>query len=137
MQAGLNQHAGLILEFSNPRGEPRRIDGSERLCFEGEVLVSADGQSVIAKHVDHRWQLTERSTYTRLQIDAELYVRFYAYKHLQSRRHGPYKSFSCVDGVAYAEHSIIAFCDSQLGDWYSYHDGRHWKTMVVEQAGST
>jgi hypothetical protein len=34
----------------------------------------------------------------------------------------------------HANHRVLAFCDAQLHDWYSYDIGSHWKALIVEPA---
>ena len=63
-------------------------------------------------------------------------VHFHSSEQLESKRFGPFDSFSSLDGIAYASSKVIAFCDRQLQDWYSTDLGSHWKVLVVKPARS-
>ena len=126
--------AGLVLEFANPRGEAARIGPFSYLCFEGETLIGGPSGQVIAKHVGHHWELTQGGSFSRLECNSRVQVHFFATKHLQSKKLGPFESFSSIDGIAYADRRVIAVCDRQLQDWYSLDVGSHWKVVVVEPA---
>jgi hypothetical protein len=123
----------LVVEFANPRGASRQLGPYDRLRFEGETLVAEPG-GVIAKHVDHEWQLTAGGAYTRLDCNAPVKVYFSSRKSLQSHMMGPFQIFSSIDGVAYADREVFAFVDRQNADWYSHKLGTHWKTLIVEPA---
>jgi hypothetical protein len=84
--------------------------------------------------VDHRWALRDGRHFSRMQCSSPVRVRFRSRAELESKKLGPFESFSSVDGVAYANHRELAFCDAQLHDWYSYDIGSHWKALIVEPA---
>lgn len=121
-----------MIEFANPNGEPVQMGPFSFLRFEGERLIGGPDGQRIAEHVEHRWTLADGSAYSRLQCSAPVRVRFQSTAEEPSKALGPFESFSSVDGVAYGNHRVLAFCDRQLGDWYSYDIGRHWKAMHVE-----
>jgi hypothetical protein len=121
----------LWLEFASIRGEPLRIEGIESLRFEGRELVVVPG-GPLARHHDHRWFLLQGGeTYPRLECSCECLVFFVSHRNIHSRQFGPFTSFSSVDAVAYANHRVIAFCDDQNDNWYSYDLGTHWKSLVL------
>ena len=124
-----NPSSTVTVEFSDVRGQSKRLGPFQQLRFEGGALV-ADG-IVIARHANHQWQLTEGGSYTRLECNHRLTLHFQAGKDAFSRELGPYGSYSSVDGVGYADGHIFAFYDEQLGDWYSFDLGSHWKVVVL------
>jgi hypothetical protein len=83
--------------------------------------------------VDHRWGLAQGGQFSRLECNSPVQVHF-ATKDLQSKKLGPFESFSAINGVAYADRRLIAACDPQHQAWYSLDVGRHWKAVVVEPA---
>lgn len=112
---------------------PRRSGAFAKLIFHGETLQGADNQ-ILARHRDHQWHCPDGSRYSRLECNSPCSVWFEdpedpATKY--TRKAGPFSAFSSVDGVAYGDHRILAFCDSELNDWYSFDFGRHWRCMVV------
>ena len=125
---------GLVVELANPHGEPVQLGPFRSLRFEGESLLAGPAGEVIAEHVDHRWARPDGSAYSRLRCSAPVQVHFHSVKDEPSKKLGPFESFSSVDGVAYANHRVLAFCDRDLQDWYSYDIGSHWKVMSVEPA---
>ena len=120
-----------MVEFASARGAAHSVGPYERLLFEGEVLV-AEPDGIVARHANHQWHLSAGGVYTRLECNAPVAVYFSSTKHIQSRLLGPFKDFSSINGVAYADRQIFAFCDREQGDWYSHVLATHWKTMVVE-----
>lgn len=126
--------ARLLLDFANPHGEPVSLGPYSFLRFEGETLLGGPSGEVVAKHSDQRWVLARGGSFSRLECNTRVLVHFCAANHSQSRKLGPFDSFSSIDGVAYADRSLIAFCDRQLQDWYSLDIGSHWRAMVVEPA---
>jgi hypothetical protein len=125
--------AKLSLEFANPRGAARRLGPFDRILFQGETLVGEPG-GVVAKHMEHKWHLTGGGEYMRLETNGPVAVHFSMGKQRLSSVLGPFKDFSSVDGIAYVERQVFAFCDREQGDWYAHQLGTHWKTMVVEPA---
>ena len=126
----LTANPGLTLVLTNPRGEPLALGPLTKLRFDGPQLFIEPG-GLLAKHVDHQWELTTGRRYSRLEGVHRLEVCFESHNGNSSRTVGPFDSFSAVDGILYADFHIIAFCDEQNKDWYSYDLGSHWKAVVV------
>ena len=121
---------GLALALSNPRGEPLLLGPFTKLRFDGRQLFVEPG-GLMAKHADHRWELTAGQRYSRLESVRRLQVCFESHDGNNSKTLGPFDSFSAVDGILYADFHIIAFCDEQNKDWYSYDLASHWKAVVI------
>ena len=126
--------AGLVIEFAKPGGTAVRLGPVSHLRFEGEELIAGGSGEVLARRVDHRWVLAEGGSFSRLQCNSPVVVRFHSASEPGSKSFGPYESFSAVDGVAFANHHVVAFCDREPQDWYSYDTGSHWEALVVEPA---
>jgi hypothetical protein len=126
--------AGLLIEFANPRGTAVQLGPVPHLRFEGEALIAGETGELLARHVDHRWVLAEGGSFSRLKCSSPVVVRFHSACEPGSKSFGPYESFSVVDGIAFANHHVVAFCDRQPQDWYSYDTGSHWEALVVEPA---
>lgn len=116
--------------LTNPRGEPLTIGPVTKLRFDGSCLFIEPG-GLLANHANHRWALIDGRTYSRLECIYRLEVCFESHHGSMSRTIGPFNSFSAVDGILYADFHVIAFCDEQNKDWYSYDLGSHWKAVVV------
>lgn len=120
----------LRLTFANPRGDASHIGEFNRLIFEGQAL--KDGaKKDIAIHRDHHWQLPNGRRYSRLECYIPCMVWFEAPAMKNSKQVGPFSTFSSVDGVSYGDHRILAFCDAQANDWYSFDFGQHWPCLIV------
>jgi hypothetical protein len=124
-----NPSRQLMLEFSSARGQPSRLGPFPELRFVGGTLV-ANG-TVIAKHEDHQWRLTDDGIYSRLECSQRVTLHFEAGTEAFSRELGAYGSFSSVDGIAYTDGHVFAIYDKQTGDWYSSDLGNRWKALVV------
>lgn len=122
----------LKLTFANARGDAVHLGPFTRLIFDGPELKDGDWR-LIARHTDHRWQLMDGARYSRLECYSPCTIRFETRDDVerQPRRIGPFSSVSSVDGVSYADHRILAFCDDQLQDWYSFDFGQHYGRMIV------
>ncbi len=123
----------LVALFSRPHGQPIRKGPYAHVRFEGELLREAPGGAVIAQHGEHRW-MVDGEAYSRLDFEEPVKVHFSRAESGDSRTYGPFRSFSCVDGIAYKEGSVFAFVDRGHADWYCHDDGQHWPLMVVEPA---
>lgn len=122
----------LRISFANARGDTRELGPFSRLIFDGPELKDGDRQ-VIAVHRDHQWQLASGQRYSRLECYNPCRVRFEpASVEREAKEAGPFSTLSSVDGVAYGDHRILAFCDDQLKDWYSFDFGQHYRRMVVQ-----
>lgn len=120
----------LTIVFGKPRGQALVREAHRELTLEDGRL-TADGAE-LAVHADHIW-VAGATRYSRFDIEqpVDLQLRSNGEK---SRQFGPYRHFSCVDGVAYVEQRIFAFYDSENRDWYVFDDGKHWKTVVITAA---
>jgi hypothetical protein len=102
-------------------------------CLQGESLRDRVNGSVIAAHEDHHWRL-DGQNFTRVDCDCRVAVTALRVDGRHSERMGPFDSFSCTDGIAYADHELFAVADQSIGDWYCHGDGLHWSMLVVEAA---
>jgi hypothetical protein len=82
---------------------------------------------------DHQWEIAQGPRYSRLECYSPCRVRFEPRDPAQRepRNVGPFSTLSSVDGICYGDHRILAFCDDQLKDWYSFDFGQHYGRMVV------
>lgn len=123
----------LSISFGGTFGGSRQLGPFPCLRFEGEVIRAAPGGPVIARHQARAW-VVEGKGYTRLDCDARVCLHLERIDGTASKTYGAFESFSCVDGVAYADRDIFAFVDRGLGDWYCRDDERHWPLLVVAPA---
>lgn len=120
------------VRFSNPAGEGLTLGPYRRLRFEGEKLYAEPGEELVAEHIQHHWT-TAGGDFSRLDFFGDgITVHFARRNGERSRSLGRFAHFSSINGVAYMDRRIVAFCDRDSGDWYSYDVGSHWQTMVVE-----
>jgi len=123
----------LSITFSGLTGEPMTYERLPRVRFEGEVVRIDPGGAIIAEHRVQTWEAQGRR-YMRLECRGPLRVYFERASGQRSEAFGPFDNFSCVDGVAYANHEVFAFADRAIGDWYAHPSGQHWPLMVVVPA---
>ena len=100
----------LNVTFANARGDAVHLGPFTRLIFDGPELKDGDWK-LIARHNDHRWELENGTRYSRLECYSPCTIQF------ETR-----------DDV---DHRILAFCDDQLQDWYSFDFGQHYGRMIV------
>ena len=117
--------------FAAPSGPSLKKGPYASFCLQGETLREKIGGSLIAVHEGHHWQVAG-ARYTRFDCDCGINLHLTRVDGKLSDQHGPFQSFSCMDGVAYADHELFAFADRSIGDWYCHEDGRHWAIIVVE-----
>lgn len=127
-----SQNSTLKITFANARGDARHLGPFTRLLFDGPEIKDDTGR-VVAVHRDHQWEIVEGPRYSRLECYSPCRVRFEPRDPAQRepRNVGPFSTLSSVDGVCYGDHRILAFCDDQLKDWYSFDFGQHYGRMVV------
>jgi len=119
------------IRFSSPAGNGPALGPFQKLRFEGEKLYAWPQRELVAEHVGHHW-VAQGKEFSRLDLFAdEVLVAFEGDGGERSRELGPFSHFSCVNGVAYGDRRIVAFCDPDRGDWFSYDVGSRWSTMVV------
>jgi hypothetical protein len=123
----------LRITFSNARGVTAQLGPFQKLLFERQQLKDENG-SIVATHVAHQWQLPDGSSYLRLECYFPCDIRFERPigEDGVSRQVGPFSTLSSVNGVLYADHSLLAFCDSQMDDWYSFEFHQHYGCVIVE-----
>jgi hypothetical protein len=123
-----------LLRLTFSRGSETKLKGPYPvLRFEGEVMRAEVGGPVIARHVEHAWEV-DGLDYPRLQCDGDATLHFERIDGSRSKQYGPFQTVSFIDGVAYADHRIFAFADRSIVDWYCHEDGEHWPLMVVTAA---
>ena len=121
----------IHLVFSDPEGKTLRRGPYRKFVLQGETLREDVGASPIAVHEGHHWELEGRK-FTRFDCDCGVEIHLTRVDGKRTVHHGPYKSFSAQDGVTFADHSIFAFADRSIGDWYCHSDGMHWAILIVE-----
>jgi len=121
----------MELTFAGPSGTTLKRGPYRCFVLQGETLRERIGGEAIAVHEDHYWHVDGR-TFTRIDCDCAIKLHLTRVDGKLSEDHGPYKSFSCLDGIAYVDHKVFAFADRSIGDWYCHADGRHWAIIVVE-----
>ena len=128
----ISDPADLKVTFANARGDAVHLGPFHRLLFDGADLKDGD-RGVIANHRNHQWQLPEGPRYTRVECYSACSLWFHSANAADgnSRRAGPFSTLSAVDGVIYGDQRIVAFCDSQLNDWYSFDFDQHYRRILV------
>ena len=123
----------ITLKFSRPTGSEVTKGPFSLIRAEGEVLRTTAGGPLIARHVDHHWEV-DGQEYTRLDCDCgtRLMVHFERIDGTKSRNYGPMRTFSFVDGIAYMDREVFAFADRTIVDWYCHSDGVHWPLMIIQ-----
>ena len=121
----------IHLRFAAPDGKTATKGPFERFCLQGETLREEPGGPAIAVHENHYWEVDGKK-YSRFDCDCHIRIVLMRLDGKRVARHGPYKSFSAQDGVAFTQHAIFAFADRTIGDWYCHADGQHWALMIIE-----
>jgi hypothetical protein len=124
--------ATLNVTFANLRGDAAHVGPFPRLVFEGPQFKDRNNKT-IAVHRDHRWQLINGTNYSRLECYSPCTVWFES-PHDPSRKSrlaGPFSNLSFVDGTSYGDHRILAYCDEEHRDWYSFDFGQHYRCLVA------
>ena len=49
-------------------------------------------------------------------------------------RYGPYRIFSSLNGLKFADHQLFCNYDEETADWYGYASGQHWDSILVVPA---
>ncbi len=124
----------IQLVFSGATGPTLKMGPFASFCLQGETMREAIGAPAFAVHREHQWRIDHQS-YSRVDCDCRVKMHLTRVDGLASQDYGPFESFSCMDGVAYANHELFAFADRSIGDWYCHADGRHWAIIVVEAVG--
>jgi hypothetical protein len=122
----------LQATFANARGDAAHLGPFNRLVFDGQKLKDGN-QELIATHVGHMWELTTKARYSRFEcyVPCTVWFETPSKSDRKSRKTGPFSALSAVGGVVYGDHRILAFCDIQLNDWYSFDFAQHYGCMVV------
>ena len=123
----------IEIRFSGASGPALNKGPYSSFVLQGETLREALGGRPLAVHEGHHWHL-DGQTFARIDCECRIKVHLTRVDGKLSNQHGPFDSFSCMDGVAYVNHELFAFADRSIGDWYCHADGRHWAIIVVEQA---
>lgn len=135
MPAQQLQPAGRMeLVFAGPSGATIKKGPFRSFVLQGETLRERIGGEPIGVHEGHQWHVDGR-TFSRMDCDCAVKIHLTRVDGKLSKDHGPFKSFSCLDGIAYVDHTVFAFADRSIGDWYCHSDGRHWAIIVVDEAG--
>jgi len=125
--------SAITLIFSNPQGDTLKRGPFYSFCLQGETLREQTGGATVAVHENHKWEIGGRK-FVRIDCDCCVRVHLSRVDGKKSKDYGPFESFSCMDGIAYANHEIFAFADRSIGDWYCHADGLHWAIITVEAA---
>ena len=121
----------ITLGFSGPDGRVVKKGPYRTFCLQGETMRADVGGTIIAVHENHQWQVDGRK-FSRVDCDCGVRIECLRVDGKRSKRFGPFDSFSCMDGIAYANHEVFAFADRSIGDWYCHADGLHWAILVIE-----
>jgi hypothetical protein len=123
--------SAITLSFAAPDGQVVKKGPYRTFCLQGETMREDVGGTIIAVHEKDRWQVDGRKF---LRVDCACRVRIDCLRvdGKRSKHFGPFESFSCMDGIAYANHEVFAFADRSIGDWYCHADGQHWAILVIE-----
>ena len=118
-----------LITFSNPRGADYVAGSCTRLRFAGQKLFASPKPEPVAVHVGHKWK-TAQGEFLRLDVGFRVLIHFER-GVTRSETVGPFEHLSSVDGVAYGDRLVMAFCDAQNDDWYSTQFQKHWDAMVA------
>jgi hypothetical protein len=130
----------LLLSFVHFNRAPKQVGPFQAIRLDAETMRDAEDGELIALHREHQWQVGGERYY-RVDVTSRVRVHFERSGAIapalpRSRDFGPYRQFSAVDGIAYADERVFAFVDGRVGDWFCYDDGRHWPVMIVTDAGA-
>ena len=120
--------AGEII-FRNSRGADYVVGECASLMISRDTVFISRRADPLARLRGTQW-LTEQGVFTRLDCECPVMIHFQRAESL-SERFG-YQHFSSVNGVAYGDHRVIAFYDSQNNDWYSGPTETHWEAIFVD-----
>ena len=121
----------ITLVFSSQAGARVSKGPFKSFCLQGETLRETVGGPVIAAHEGHEWHVDDQR-YARVDCDCHVTLQTSRIDGKTTKQFGPFGSFSCYDGIAYADHAVFAFADRSIGDWYCHADGRHWAIIQVD-----
>jgi hypothetical protein len=123
----------MRLVFAQSAGaDPCYVDNIPAIRVEGEALNNASTGELIARHVAQEWKVGGKE-YFRLDIEGPVSVRLEA----DGRRpasYGPYRHFSCADGIAYVDHQFFASLAHTTKMWHCIESEEDWPAFEVTPA---
>ena len=123
----------MLLTFSKVDSSARPLGTYRTLRLEGEVLRESPGAPPIARHHAQRWVLGGEE-FLRLDCGGPVTVTFFDGPVQESKRFGPYKHFSSVDGIAYADYHVFCHLDTQTQRWFLRADESEWACVLIQDA---
>jgi len=123
--------SSITLVFSGTDGQTLKRGPYQSFCLQGETMREHAGGPLIAVHESHQWRVEGRR-FSRVDCDCGVKITLHRLDGKHSKDFGPFENFSCMDGIAYANHEVFAFADRSIGDWYCHADGLHWGILVIE-----
>jgi hypothetical protein len=120
----------LVLSFVHPSKPAKTVGPFKAIRIDAEVIRDHKESTLIAMHREHQWDV-QGERYFRLDCTTRVRIHFERLPGARSRSFGPYRSFSAIDGITYADNRVFAFIDQKAGDWFCYDDGKHWPLMIV------
>ena len=122
----------VTLNFGQTAGERGlQLGPFPSFRVEGELLRSLPDGEVLARHVDHSWEVNG-STYFRLDVAGPVRVHFD--KGDEARSFGPYRHYSMADGIAYVDRLFFASLSAASGQWHCIELPEDWPGFSVVSA---
>lgn len=121
----------LIFSYVHPTQSAMTLGPFKSVRLSAAGLQTEANGPVRVAYRQHQWELDGLS-YFRLDCTAEVTVQFERDKE-RSSKYGPFRRFSAVDGLAYANDKVIAFMDQKVNEWLYYDSGYCWPIMVVSE----
>ena len=103
--------------------------------MDGNAMRAVRGGEVLAEHRPHSWVVKGRDLF-RVDCDTPVRLHFENENGESSAVTTPFMHFSCADGIAYGDGTIVGNVDLETKLWYSHQDGRYWRELVVKSAAS-
>ena len=122
----------LTVVFSNPAGATYRLGPLSQIYIKDRELRETQEGAVLARDIHFLWQ-TQRGTFSRFDCDIRCLVQLERTGG-EVILYGPYRGFSSLNGIKFADHQLFCNYDEQTNDWYGYESGEHWDAIRVTAA---
>ena len=122
----------LSVVFSNMLGQTYTLDPLTQIYLKNRELRETADSPVLATDTDYRWH-TKGGIFSRFDCAQTCHVTLER-SGGGTKRYGPYRHFSSLNGLKFVDHQLFCNYDEQHKDWYGYDSGQHWDVVRVMPA---
>jgi hypothetical protein len=123
----------MRLVFGQSAGaDPCHIDNIPAIRIEGEALKDRSTGALIAQNVSNEWKLGGKE-YFRLDVEGPVRLHFESAGG-HTGAYGPFRHFSCADGIAYVDHQFFASLAHTTKMWHCIDSKEDWRAFEVTPA---